>query len=555
MTSGDASRLMTMHDRVGTVAWADTPEVHDSVRPGAVRALTPALLVILAQAALAYVIYRPTTQLYFESDSWVYLAMLRDGVWSTITTAIGYHYQPVTVAWVALIRACFGESAFAFQVINVAQIALLAHLTYELGRRLLPDAGVVFLGSLLVISNNAFYETAYWPLAGNMHMLAADLYVLAVIVACDVAAGRYGRFGPWLLGGTILAAIFSHPAMITALPVCAIALFIVGDAPGESIEAARQRKLKALVPLVIVAVMFELSRLMFADAVASGPRPSLDPIRAYYLASRGIVAVFSLRGSHDVVSGLMTFGTYGNFEDTRLWVYVFGWIIAAAAAGAVCLWRARTPGLRLLVLFLAIHLVIAAIGGGTSSRQSHLPAVPAALLTAWALHVAAKRLAKAIATPYGAMVASQLPAAGILVLIVYSQRDHATSAEVHLRAANLTRALFAQMTAAAPPGGGPVNLTLVNMPAYTIERNIGAATFANGLTEMAHMASPAVASVQMARIDIPSAPADFANGSLPTELNALRPLLLEAGRVVLLFERPSDLSVLTPARLDSLVSR
>ena len=72
---------------------------------------------------------------------------------------------------------------------------------------------------------------------------------------------------------------------------------------------------------------------------------------------------------------------------------------------------------------------------------------------------------------------------------------------------------------------------------------------------MAHMASPAVASVQMARIAIPSAPADFANGSLPTELNALRPLLLEPGRVVLLFERPADLSVLTPARLDSLVPR
>jgi hypothetical protein len=529
-------------------------ELGESARPGAVRELTPVLLVLLVQGALAYVVYRPTVDLYFESDAWVYLGMLRDGVWATISTAIGYHYQPVTVAWVALIRAGFGESAFAFQVVNIAQIALLAHLTYQLGRRLLPDAGIVFLGSLLVISNNAFYETAYWPLAGNMHMLAADFYLLAVIIACDVAHGRYGAFGPWLLGGTTLAAIFSHPAMITALPVTAVILFMVGDAPGNPARAGWGRAFKVLMPLVIVAVVFEVSRLTFADAVASGPRPGLEPIRAYYLASRGIVAVFSLRGSHDVVSGLMTFGHYGNFADTQLWIYVFGWIIAAAIAGAICLWRAGT-GVRVLVLFYTIHLVIAAIGGGNSSRQSHVPAVPAALLTAWGLHVAARRIASAIATPYGAMIVARLPAAAILLLIVWSQRDHATSAEVHLRAATLTRALFAQIATAAPPERGPVNLTLINMPGYTIERNIGAATFANGLAEMVHMASPAVVSLQLARIAVPSAPADFANGTQPIELDALRPLVLDPSRVVVLFEKPSALSVLTPARLDSLVSR
>src|SRR4051794_34831564 len=92
-------------------------------------AFAPWLVVIALQVGVLAVIYWPTLQLAFQSDDWVYLGMLRAGVWATMTTAIGYHYQPVACAWVALIRAFFGESAIAFQVVNIAQLGLLAHLT------------------------------------------------------------------------------------------------------------------------------------------------------------------------------------------------------------------------------------------------------------------------------------------------------------------------------------------------------------------------------------------------------------------------------------------
>src|SRR3954452_1162821 len=83
-------------------------------------AFAPLLAVIALQAAVLGVIYWPTLQLAFQSDDWVYLGWLRTGVWATMTTAIGYHYQPVACAWVALIRAFFGENATAFQVVNIA---------------------------------------------------------------------------------------------------------------------------------------------------------------------------------------------------------------------------------------------------------------------------------------------------------------------------------------------------------------------------------------------------------------------------------------------------
>ena len=143
----------------------------------------------------------------------------------------------------------------------------------------------------------------------------------------------------------------------------------------------------------------------------------------------------------------------------------------------------------------------------------------------------------------------------VVLLIVGAQPDHHTAAEVYLRAGNLSRALIEQIKAHAPPGRGRVNLTLVNMPGFRVARNIGAFTFSNGLNELARFASPEVATVQLSRIPIRSAPADFANGSAPVTLADLRSQLLEPSRVVLLFEEPSGLRLLTLETLDDLAGR
>ena len=297
-----------------------------------------------------------------------------------------------------------------------------------------------------------------------MQFLAAELYVLAVIVAHDIAYGRFGRGGPWLLGLTVLAAIFTHPAMVTALPVCALTMFLIGENKG-SIDT-RATKVKALLALVAVAGLFGLSRLAFAAEFDTGPKPGIDPMQAYWLVSRGLVAVFSLRGSHDVVHRLITLGTNAGFASVQLWVYVGAWLAAAAFATVMCLWRARAPGVRVLIAFLGTHVVILAIAGGMSSRESHVPAVPAALLTAWALRSVAERLATMAATAPSAMVCRQIPAVAILLLIVSAQADHLTAAAVHVRAGSLSRELIEQIRVLAPRGGRSVNLTLVNMPGY-----------------------------------------------------------------------------------------
>lgn len=511
--------------------------------------------VLLSQLALVAVIYWHTLRLEFVSDAWVYLARLRTGVWSVVATPTGYHYQPVACAWIALIRAVFGESALAFQAVNMAQLALLGYLTYQLGRRLLGNAGAAFWASLLVIGSAAFYEASYWPLAGNLHLLAGQFYVLAVILAHDAGQGRFGASGPWLVGLAVLAATFSHPAMVTAIPVCAWTIFVAGDGSdhGEKRADARTRSIKALLPLAAVGVLFALSRYVFGASIDSGPRPSLDLMRAYGLVLHGLVAAFSLRGSHDVLHHLLTLGSDAQVPGFWIWAFVGGWLAVLALAAGIGLSRSRSPGLRVLLPLLGAHVIIVAIAGGMSSRQGHVPAVASALLTSWALHDVAERLAVLVARAPAALLCRQIPAVVVLLLILGAQPDHVASAAVHARAGSLSRALVELIRACTPPARGAVNVTLVNMPGSLVDRGMGAATFANGLDELARLSSPRVATLQVRRMSIRNAPADFATGSMPIDPHELRSHLLDPSRVVLLFEtQPFGLTRLTREGLDRL---
>ena len=70
------------------------------------------------------------------------------------------------------------------------------------------------------------------------------------------------------------------------------------------------------------------------------------------------------------------------------------------------------------------------------------------------------------------------------------------------------------------------------------------------------MASPQVATLQLRRLDIESAPPDFANGSMSVSVADLRAQILDPSRVVVLFEKePFGLRVLTLEGLDRLGSR
>jgi hypothetical protein len=487
------------------------------------------------QAALVAVIYRPTSRLQFTSDAWVFLDRLRHGLGPAVATPVGYHWQPVAYAWVALLRGILGERPALFQAVNLAQLILLGHLAYQLGRRLLADSGAALMGSLLVVGSASFYEATYWPLAGNMHLLGADLYVLAVIVAHDVARGRFGRGGPWLLGVTALASVFSHPAMITVVPVCALTLFLVGR---ERLELERTRPAwgwtKALLPLLAVAALFAVARLALNAYVSDGPSPGIDAERLHLLV-RGLIGLFSLQGSSVVLDEMIAFGAPPAPDSPSMSFLVGRWLVAVSLAGAALFWRTRTSGVRLLIGFLAIHLGALTLAAGVTPRQCTIPAVPAALLTAWALRVAADRLAGRAPTAAASTVHGE--AIVVLLLVVGAQADHQTAARLNLRAGDAVRSLVERIRAVAPPGGEQVDLMLVNMPGVMTDRGVHAWAFANGLKELAWATSTAVGTVELRQMPGWGPPDDVPRAVRSLSADALRLHLADPYRVPLVLDR------------------
>jgi len=490
------------------------------------------VIALAIQAALVAAIYWPTYKLQFTSDAWVFLDRLRQGFWAAVATPTGYHWQPVAVAWVALLRGLFGERPAIFQAVNLAQLTLLGHLAYRLGRRVLAHAGTAFLGSLLVLGSASFYEATYWPLSGNMHLLGDDLYVLAVILAHDVARGRLGRGGPWLVGLTALAAVFSHPAMITVVPVCALTLLLVG----ERTDPGRSGKHRAVVLLLAVAALFGVARMAFNSAFAEGPQPGLDADRLFRLVQSGLICVFTLRGSTIYANWLMTLTALPEVGTSWTSLIVGIWMIAASAAAALLFWRVRTSGVRLLIAFFAIHLAALTLASGVTPRQCAILAVPAALLTAWAVRAVADRLAARAPTTAGAAVYHETPAALLLLLVLGAQPDHWTAARLSIRAGDAVRALVERIRAVAPPGGEQVDLMLVNMPGIMVDRGMHAHAFSNGLAELAWATSSAVGTVELRQMPGWGPPDDVPRAIRRLSPDALRMHLADPYRVVLLFE-------------------
>ena len=181
-----------------------------------------------------------------------------------------------------------------------------------------------------------------------------------------------------------------------------------------------------MLPLVAVLAVIVLSRLIFAEAIAAGPQPAIDWRRAYLMVAQGTLAIFTLRGSDETLHRLLTLGTTTDFAifNPTVKAFVCGWLAVGGVAGILCWLYAPTRGVRLLVLFFVVHLLGLTLAGGMASRQVHLLAVPAALLTIWFFWTAAKRLESAIATPTGTHVCAQLPAAGVLLLVIWALPDH-----------------------------------------------------------------------------------------------------------------------------------
>jgi hypothetical protein len=488
------------------------------------RPVAVAAAVLAAQVALVAVLYPSPARSGFVADPWVYLEELRGGLGRMLLHPIGYHWQPVAYAFIALLRAVWGENAGAFQWVNLAQLVSVGFLTYALGRRSTGDAGVGFVASLLYLGSAAFYEASYWPLGGNMHLLAAQLYLVTLVVAWDVGAGRWPRAGPWLLGACALAAVLAHPAMATVVPVAGLALWLVSRERGT---LSRRSRWMALGSLALVGAA-ALGQRAFAKALATAavPQPGFDRERFGEIAL-AIADMAVLRGSTDVGRALAG-------RNAALWIAV---PLIALALGCVA---ARRPGFRVLAAFYALHVFGVGLAAGMPSRQMVLAQVPVALLVAWGLAAIASLLARLVGGPEAAAVFRQLPLLAALLLVVGAVPDHRLAARLTHQAADTARALFREVAAGAPPDGPPRTVVLVNAPLRLWERGIGTPVLRDGAGQIPRFASRAVVSIELRHVPLPDRLPHLTDGIRMSQAE-LRARVVDPAAVVLVFEPPPRL--------------
>jgi hypothetical protein len=266
-----------------------------------------------------------------------------------------------------------------------------------------------------------------------------------------------------------------------------------------------------------------------------------------------LIAVFTGRASVVFIDRVLALGTNTTFPERRIWLFLALWLAVAVVVAGVCLWRARA-GVRLLVALLAVHLAALTVAAGISSRQCVVPSVAAALLTVWGLRAGAKRLVNGPPSRAWSAISHGIPAAGVAFLILAAQADHRTAARVHLRVADLSRALVAQLQSIAR-SGERVELTLINFPGAVGEDGINAFAFANGLDELSHIMGPAVHNLELAWIPIRNAPPPLGDYVAHPSRVALRAELSDPHRVVLLYEdQPSAVRALAPADMEGLTA-
>ncbi|MEP7013535.1 MAG: hypothetical protein ABJC13_24710 [Acidobacteriota bacterium] len=414
-----------------------------------------------------------------------------------LTTPLGYHYIPIASAWSRLLYLLFGDRERLYAIANIGQLALVGWLTFWFGRRLLghPLAGLLAGG--LLIGSAAFPDVTYWPLVGNLHCLAAAFAIGAVAAAFQLAEEGPPRGAAWGFAVALVGAVFTYEGTITLLPV-AVVWCLVRSAEREGIRSLfRFDLLKGLLrrfaPTLPVVAALIFAQVRFAGATSGAIAPGLDTVRLHSLA-QCLLGIFTLRGSYDVLEGLLRLGSTTALVDSRRPLLLIG----SALVASVWIFRRAGRGTRLLMLWFWIHLAIEAVAVPLAPRHRFLPSIPGLLLLAFGFCRWGERLSRRIAraAPAGtaettgtvrtvalsrAAVALGLPVLLSSILLFSAEGELHRAQELYRRSYDSLRLSVEQARALLPSREAPATVTLVNAPAYWADGGITAPAFENAL--------------------------------------------------------------------------
>ena len=478
------------------------------------------------------------------ADSWVVLDQSRHGVQQMLRSTVGYHYIPVAEAFTWLLWRLSGLHVTRYQVLNLAELVLVAWAFYLFGTALLRRPWISFMASLLLIASPAIHEVTHWAVIGNFHLLAGLFYLAGLGVALRMGRDETRR-GPvwlgWLFALFLCLAVLTYEATITMLPV-GFALWLVARPSRAMAEGMGwSRTLAAWAPSVLALVPGVLARAHFGRGVQGSTNWGIDWAHRVY-AVRGLLATFSLRDG-DPLSDLLGWGLYDG--RGHILPYLIGWLAVFTALAVLAWWKGSWP-VRLLVFWFALHWGVSSLAVMIQSRHYFLLALPGSLLVALGLATVgqrARRLVEGRLVRAGQVTALAVPALVLCGLLVGCLRDLGRCRAVYGRAAAANQALIESVRARANSAGSH-RIVLVDLPARIREDGYGAYPFLNGTHQLISLFFGSEVKVELVRS--PTALDDVANGSVPLAAEDIATLSRAADVVFLRWDEASERLVTAP---------
>ena len=507
-----------------------------------------------------FVLYRRALGVGVLSDGWELLSIGSLGVRRAPFELLSYHTIPVTNLFNAILWKLFGLHETLYQVLNILELALVACVLYGVGCALLRQPRIAFLGALLLVANSSFYEIQFWPVVGNFQSLTALLYLAGLLAAWQ--AGRSARPLLWTSVFALcgVAAFFAYEPAVSVLAVGLLpALLFPQD--GAAVPDTRffhrffsqtWRRLRPFViPLLAAAVVVLGSKLLTTRAGYHAmfiPNSWEEVKNRVYLLVRGCVALLTLRGADNTLYKAITFslGPPGGSWLTRSCIVL--WIAGLTGGAALLAVRTRTPGVRVLIAWFALHMLTLALVTPIVSRHFYLGALPSSLLLAWALWWLADRLAAAWYARGGrvgtmALGLTEPQAATVVVFLIFSlllagaKTDLDTAAALGKEATSASRQVVEKVQERLAQNAVTPRVALVNMPATLARDGVSIFSFVNGLHPLLRLSTAGrVPHPALLYIYAQFRDGKFANASGPMTLSDLAGRVRDPDSLVLLFD-------------------
>ncbi|MEW6682737.1 MAG: tetratricopeptide repeat protein [Nitrospirota bacterium] len=197
--------------------------------------------------------------------------------WTASTPSEGAGFRPVTMMSFAINHAVFGDGPVSYLAVNLGLYACLTLMVFAVGSLLLGSvawgavAGAIFAVHPVNTESVNYISARFSLLAGLWTVISVWGFVKAV------DSGR-GRWLAVALGAFVLALLSKESALAVVIPLAAYAFVLPSGLLADARRGQVHRRLLAVVPFGIVAIIYLAARSSVVGQVPVEPHTAVHPV-------------------------------------------------------------------------------------------------------------------------------------------------------------------------------------------------------------------------------------------------------------------------------------